>query len=105
MKNIFSSIPEPIREEVFEDLLKTDSIRIERILSRGQSSPPQGWYDQGEHEWVIVLEGSGILLFEDGREITLNSGDYLHIPAHVRHRVAWTDPDRVTVWLAVFYSD
>jgi cupin 2 domain-containing protein len=105
VKNIFSSIPEPIQEEIFEDLLKTDSIRIERILSRGQSSPAQGWFDQAENEWVIVLEGSGILLFEDGREITLTRGDYLHIPAHVRHRVTWTDPDRVTVWLAVFYSD
>jgi hypothetical protein len=40
VKNIFSSIPEPIQEEIFEDLLKTDIIRIERILSRGQSSSP-----------------------------------------------------------------
>lgn len=102
--NIFSSIPEPIQEEIFEDLLKTDHVRIERILSQGQSSPAKGWYDQAEHEWVMVLEGSGVLLFEDGREITLNKGDFYNIPAHVRHRVAWTDPDRITVWLAVFYS-
>jgi cupin 2 domain-containing protein len=105
LNNIFTSIPENIQEEMFEDLLKTDQIRIERILSKGQSSPAEGWYDQAEHEWVMVLEGSGVLLFEDGRKITLNKGDFYHIPAHVRHRVAWTDPDRVTVWLAVFYDD
>jgi cupin 2 domain-containing protein len=105
LNNIFTSIPENIQEEMFEDLLKTDQIRIERILSKGQSSPAEGWYDQAEHEWVMVLEGSGVLLFEDGRKITLNKGDFYHIPAHVRHRVAWTDPDRVTVWLAVFYND
>jgi cupin 2 domain-containing protein len=53
---------------------------------------------------VVVLEGSGIIAFEDGREITLGRGDCINIPAHVRHRVKWTDPDRVTVWLAVFYD-
>ncbi len=104
VKNLFSAIPESIREEICEDLLRTENIRIERILSKGQSSPAQGWYDQAEHEWVMVLEGSGIVSFEDGREITLTRGDCIHIPAHVRHRVIWTDPDRVTVWLAVFYN-
>ena len=105
VNNIFASIPERIREELFEDLLKKEHIRIERILSQGQTSPAEGRYDQAEHEWVMVIEGSGVLQFEDGREITLNKGDFHHIPAHDRHRVAWTDPDRVTVWLAVFYND
>jgi cupin 2 domain-containing protein len=104
VKNIFSSIPERIQEEIFENLLVADNIRIERILSKGQSSPALRWYDQAEHEWVMVLEGRGIVLFEDGRKITLGKGDSLHIPAHVRHRITWTDPDRVTIWLAVFYS-
>jgi cupin 2 domain-containing protein len=104
VNNIFASIPERIPEEMFEDLLKTDHIRIERILSQGQTSPAEGWYDQAEHEWVLVLEGSGILQFEDGKEITLNKGDFYHIAPHVRHRVGWTDPDRVTVWLAVFFN-
>ena len=104
MKNIFSSIPDNLEDEIFEDLLKNGGIRIERILSKEQSSPVQGWYDQDEHEWVAVLEGSGIVTFEDGRELTLKKGDCLNIPAHVRHRVKWTDPDRVTVWLAVFYT-
>ncbi|MCF8092012.1 MAG: cupin domain-containing protein [Desulfotignum sp.] len=104
MKNIFASIPDAFEEELFDDLLKSGNIRIERILSKGQSSPAQGWYDQSENEWVVVLEGSGIIVFEDGREITLGRGDCINIPAHARHRVKWTDPDRVTVWLAVFYD-
>jgi len=104
MKNIFSSIPDNLEDEIFEDLLKNGGIRIERILSKEQSSPVQGWYDQDEHEWVAVLEGSGIVTFEDGRELTLKKGDCLNIPAHVRHRVKWTDPARVTVYLAVFYT-
>ena len=105
MKNLFSSIPNTVENEIFEDLLKHDNVRIERILSKGQSSPVEGWYDQEEHEWVIVLDGCGVVSFEDGREMKLSKGDYLNIPAHVKHKVKWTDPDRITIWLAIFYKD
>ena len=101
--NIFSSIPQNLQTEVFEDILRSHSVRIERILSQGQTSPGTGWYDQDEHEWVMVLEGSASLEFEDGSRCDLSAGDYLNIPAHTKHKVIWTDPDRVTIWLAVFY--
>ena len=104
MENIFSSVPDIVEKEVFEDLLNHDKVRIERIISKGQSSPSEGWYDQEEHEWVIVLQGGGVIAFEDGREIKLLKGDYLNIPAHEKHRVKWTDPERITIWLAVFYK-
>ncbi len=104
MGNIFSSLPEDMDQEVFENLVENKSIRIERILSLGHSSPDSGWYDQDENEWVIVLEGSGLITFVDGTEVRLEKGDYLNIPRHQKHRVSWTDPDKVTVWLAVFYS-
>ena len=107
MGNLFDAIPDTVQEERFEDLLDRPGIRIERILSQGQSSPKTGqktdWYDQAEHEWVLVLAGSGVIAFEDGREIALNEGDYLNIPAGVRHRVKWTDPENITIWLAIFY--
>ncbi len=79
-------------------------MRIERIISKGHTSPDDSWYDQRENEWVMVLEGSGSIMFEDGREVTLEKGDYLNIPSHAKHRVTWTDPDHDTVWLVVFYS-
>lgn len=102
--NLFAALPAALDREVFEDLLSADGVRIERIVSRGQSSPASGWYDQDEHEWVLVLEGFGTVAFEDGREVTLAAGDYLHIPARTRHRVVRTDPARRTVWLTVFYG-
>ncbi len=104
MNNIYESIPDNIPNEVFLDVLKGQNIRIERILSKGQTSPQTGWYDQDENEWVIVLQGSGTILFEDGKEVTLGPGDYLNIERHQRHKVTWTDPDRTTLWLAVFYT-
>ncbi|MDN3685131.1 cupin domain-containing protein [Vibrio sinaloensis] len=90
---------------MFNDLVCARHVRIERILSHGQSSPETGWYDQDEHEWVLVLSGFGVLEFEDGREVRLEAGDYLNIPAHCKHKVQQTSPDEVTVWLAVFYRD
>ncbi|MTI64045.1 cupin domain-containing protein [Methylophaga sp.] len=102
--NIFSHLPTSIDKEVFADILTSENVRIERIVSYGQRSPESGWYDQDENEWVIVLGGSGTLLFEDENEIELNAGDYLLIPAHQRHKVLRTDSEQPTIWLAVFFS-
>lgn len=104
MGNIFARLPENIGKEVFDELVQHENVRIERIISKGHTSPDDGWYDQGENEWLIVLEGSGDVLFEDGNKVNLNKGDYLIIPSHSKHKVTWTDPDNVTIWLAVFYK-
>jgi cupin 2 domain-containing protein len=101
--NIFESIPRNIDAELFEDILKSPNVKIERIISKGQSSPEAGWYDQEENEWVIVIEGKAVLEFEKGGSITLNKGNYLNIPAHSKHKVSWTDPNQATIWLAIFY--
>ena len=103
MKNLFESIPDQFEHELFDELISTHGVRIERIVSRGHTSPESGWYDQEENEWVVVLQGEGVILFEDGEEARLKKGDYINIPAHHRHRVSWADPDEMTVWLAVFY--
>ncbi|HRD67425.1 MAG TPA: cupin domain-containing protein [Candidatus Competibacter sp.] len=102
--NIFKSLPEDVSNEVFEDIVRASNVRIERIISKGHSSPDVGWYDQDENEWVIVLDGTAAILFEDGREIILNKGDYVNIPEHTKHKVSWTDKNGLTVWLAVFYG-
>jgi cupin 2 domain-containing protein len=102
--NLLASLPARLDKEAFETLLAHGNVRVERIVSQGHTAPAEGWFDQHEHEWVLVLEGAGRLRFEDGRELELRRGDYVNIPAHVRHQVVWTDPDRPTVWLAVFYA-
>lgn len=103
MNNIFDAIPENIDTEIFELLAKSETTRIERIISKGHKSPDSGWYDQDENEWVLVLRGEAILLFEDGTSVNLKAGDYINIPAHKKHKVEWTDPKIETVWLAVHY--
>jgi cupin 2 domain-containing protein len=77
---------------------------LERIVSTGQATPEGRWYDQERNEWVAVLSGSAGLLFEGEAGIrVLRPGDHVLIPAHRRHRVAWTDPQQQTVWLAIHY--
>ncbi len=104
MKNLFSNLPTDLPEELTEVLAAGQEVRIERIVSTGQASPPGFWYDQALSEWVVVLQGGAKLLFEgDSEPLHLSPGDYVNIPAHRKHRVEWTSPDQPTVWLAVFY--
>lgn len=102
--NLFADLPVPQSNELIESLAASTNVRIERIVSSGQASPPGFWYDQKEGEWVVVLRGEAILEYDDKTEQQhLQSGDYVFIPAHQKHRVAWTSPDEPTVWLAVFF--
>lgn len=104
VKNLFSDLPTACPEELADTLAAGPAVRIERIVSTGQASPEEFWYDQEEHEWVVVLRGEAGLLFEGETEPRhLLPGDHVNIPAHRKHRVAWTAAQEPTVWLAVFY--
>ncbi len=102
--NLFSGLPQQLPDELITTLLDVGKVRIERIVSYGHKSPDSFWYDQDQHEWVVVLLGSAQLRFEDGT-IEMKPGDIVNIPAHKRHRVEWTTPDEPTVWLAVHYGE
>lgn len=104
LENIFSRIPVHLPAEVVETLAQGGGTRIERIVSKGQCSPPGFWYDQNDNEWVLLLSGEATLRFEkDDRIAHLVAGSYINIAAHERHRVEWTKEDTETIWLAVFY--
>jgi cupin 2 domain-containing protein len=102
LSNIFSDIPSDLPQELTQELLRTRQAAIERIVSRGHCSAKGFWYDQAWDEWVLLLCGKARIEFKDAPELTqLGPGDHLLIPAHVQHRVAWTEPHRDTIWLAV----
>ena len=89
MKNLFHGIPAHVAEELTETLVKTDNVRIERIVSHGHASPEDFWYDQEESEWVVVLQGAAKLQFDD-KIIELATGASINIPARQRHRARST---------------
>jgi cupin 2 domain-containing protein len=102
MPNIFTDIPTTLPEEVFESLLTSQHIQLERIISRGHVTPADTWYDQAWHEWVILLQGEARLLMADpDRIVDLKAGDYVYLPAHQRHRVVQTSTKPEAIWLAL----
>lgn len=103
MNNIFDAIPENLDAEIFEQLIENENVKIERIISKGHVSPKSGWYDSDKNEWLIVLQGAAILLFDDETSAELKAGDFFNIEAHKKHKVKWTDPDMETIWLAIHY--
>jgi len=103
--NLFNAIPEKLPEELLTTLAAHDSVKIERIVSDGHASPEGFWYDQQQHEWVLLVSGSAVLSIETDsgiERVELKPGDYLLIPAHQRHRVESTSSIEKTIWLAVF---
>ena len=102
--NLFADLPAHLPDELFATLLDAADVRIERIVSHGHASPEGFWYDQDQHEWVVVLKGAARLRFEDGT-VEMKPGDFVNIPAHRKHRVEWTTPDEPTVWLAVHFGE
>lgn len=105
LTNLFDNLPSNTAQEEFIQLLARPGLRIERIVSTGQCSPPDFWYDQAEGEWVLLLQGEAKLrLADEAAARHLKAGDFLDIAAHRRHRVDWTPTDQITIWLAVFYA-
>lgn len=101
MKN-FWTLPHPLpAEELFEPLLQTPGLLVERIISAGQVTPAGQWYDQAGDEWVLLAQGQATLEYEGGRLLALNAGDSVLIPAHQRHRVVFTSREPPCIWLAI----
>lgn len=103
-QNLFADLPRNLSAELVDILAESVDVRVERIVSTGHRSPRDFWYDQDEHEWVVVLKGQAVLAFEDGETVLMKPGDHVLIPARRRHRVDWTTADEPTVWLAVFFN-
>lgn len=104
MNNVFAAVPAVLEEEFAETLASSAHAQVERIIGRGHASPPGFWYDQDWPEWVMVVSGRAVLRFEgETEDREMGPGDHVLIPAHARHRVVWTAPDRETVWLAVHF--
>ena len=98
--NLFDLPPLPLHDELTEILAERGDVRIQRIISTGQTS---NWYDQPETEFVALLEGAATIEFEDNKRVDLVKGDTLLIQPHERHKVVYTSTEPPCIWLCVFY--
>jgi cupin 2 domain-containing protein len=103
--SVFGDLPsQPLPDELATLLLDRPGLRIERIVSAGQTTPEGQWYDQETDEWVLVVAGAARLHLEgEGSDRELGAGDWILLPAHCRHRVTWTQSEPPTVWLAIHF--
>ena len=91
-----------MQEELVTALAQGRHVRVERIISTGQTSD---WYDQDEAELVILIEGQATIEYEGGRTTTLSKGDILLILPHEKHRVSYTSSEPACIWICVFFSE
>jgi cupin 2 domain-containing protein len=71
---------------------------IERIVSAAAATPRE--YVQAQDEWVVLLRGNADLDVA-GERVELEAGDYLFLPAGLRHTVRRASEG--AVWLAVHH--
>ncbi len=104
VNNIFTT---PVRlntkKEIFKEILKTDNVLVEKIISSGQYTPKGKWINQSFDEWVVLLQGVAVIAFEK-QIVTLRAGDYIFIPAEMKHRIEETSKKPPCVWLAIQIS-
>ncbi len=100
--NLLSNIPLSSNQEIFETITQNNNIRIERIISYGQTTTNDYWYNQEEDEFVVIIKGNAKITYEDGEIFDLKEGDSLYIKAHQKHQVTYTS--NPTIWLAIFIS-
>lgn len=100
LKNIFQ-YPAVMGDAELNELLAEGVVRIERIISTGQITPDDEWYDQEVDEWVVLLDGEARLFIQGTGEVSLHRGNYLLIKAHEKHRVTYTSIRPPCIWLAI----
>ncbi len=59
---------------------------MKKIVSNGQTSPQNFWYEQEEAEFVLLLKGSAVLEFEE-ETMVLTEGNAVNIPAFKKNIV------------------
>ncbi len=105
MGNLLKDVPRELAEEMVDVLVEKKGVRIERIISTGQSTPDDEWMDQDRNEWVLVVSGAARLSFKDPQEVVeMSKGDWANIEAGRKHRVDWTTENQPTIWVTVFYD-
>jgi cupin 2 domain-containing protein len=104
VQNLFDVDSSAQASELVDVMVNGNGVRVERIVSTGQSSPPGFWYEQEQSEWVVVIRGSAEIEFDNGTIESMSAGDHILIPAMQKHRVASTSSEEATVWLAVFFD-
>src|SRR3954470_15968012 len=86
----------PASGEQTVELARVRNAMIEEIVSGTVDAAVE--YRQEHDKWVVVISGNAVLDV-DGETVELSRGDWLLLPAGMRHRVLHAETG--TQWLAV----
>ena len=89
----------PATGERVDRLVAAGDVVIEQIRSGALEAPVD--YREEQDELVVLLAGRAGLVV-DGEPVELAPGDWLFLPAGLRHRLVETEPG--TNWLAVYFG-
>ncbi len=97
--NIFDIGNLPLTEEIVEILSENEDVKIERIISAGQTTD---WMSDTRKEFVILVQGRATIQFENGK-VDMSDGDTLLIEAKRRHKVSYTSRDPHCIWICIYF--
>ena len=117
--NIFDLKDLSEKEEVVKILTENENVRIEKIISTGQTTD---WQESDKNEFVILIQGEAeIEYFENknfekneniienqrntnNKKLQLTKGDTILINKGERHRVSYTSKNPCCIWICIFFD-
>ena len=122
--NIFDLKDLSVNEEIIKILFKNENVKIEKIISTGQTTD---WQESNKNEFVILVQGNAEIEYYDNRicenknfktnenimknlkntndmKLQLGKGDIILIKKGERHRVSYTSKNPCCVWICIFFE-
>jgi hypothetical protein cdivTM_09823 len=122
--NIFDLKDLSANEEIIKILFKNENVKIEKIISTGQTTD---WQESNKNEFVILVQGNAEIEYYDNRicenknfktnenimknlkntndmKLQLEKGDIILIKKGERHRVSYTSKNPCCVWICIFFD-
>lgn len=122
--NIFDLKDLSVNEEIIKILFKNENVKIEKIISTGQTTD---WQESNKNEFVILIQGNAEIEYYDNRmcedknfktnenimknlkntndmKLQLGKGDIILIKKGERHRVSYTSKNPCCIWICIFFD-
>ena len=117
--NIFDLKDLSVNEEIIKILFKNENVKIEKIISTGQTTD---WQESNINEFVILVQGNAEIEYYENKNLKTNEnimknlkntndmklqlgkGDIILIKKGERHRVSYTSKNPCCVWICIFFD-
>ena len=117
--NIFDLKDLSEKEEIVEILTGNENVKIEKIISTGQTTD---WQESEQNEFVILIQGEAEIEYfgnknlekneniienqrnTNNKKLQLAKGDTILINRGEKHRVSYTSKNPCCIWICIFFN-